>query len=84
MHGKKTGRKLAKFYRIDVRDAHYYKNGDWYQPLREFPGAYFDDNGCIIFDTERSFMDSAYLSVGINVHVRGPRGEGISFIPGYL
>jgi len=80
MRGKKTGIKLARFHKIDVRDAHYFKDGSWYHPLREFPRAYFDDGGCVIFDTERDFTESVYLSVGINVNVRGP---GISFMPGY-
>jgi len=82
---KITGKRLASFYKIDVRSAYYHNNGNWYWNLQEFPGAYFDSGGCVVFQTEKDFLECVYLSVGPrNTGVRGKNaGMGISDIPGY-
>jgi hypothetical protein len=45
---KKTGKSLAWFYQLGVRRAYYHKDGNWYWNLEQFPGAYFDGQGCCI------------------------------------
>ena len=52
----KKGRDLAKYYNLDVRSAHSHDEGNWYWNLREFPGAYFDADGCVVFQTEREYL----------------------------
>ena len=79
---KKTGKTLAKHYRIPVQSAYYHNDGHWYWNLHQFPGAYFDDHGCIIFQTEREYLDNSYLTISSkNTNVRN-RGT-IADMPGY-
>jgi hypothetical protein len=82
---RKRLKSLANLYRIDLRSARYHEDGNWYWPLEGFPGAYFDRNGCIIFQTEKEFIQCVYLRFGPkNVWVLGKHaGLGISDIPGY-
>jgi len=60
----KKGRDLAKYYNLDVRSAHSHDEGNWYWNLREFPGAYFDADGCVVFQTEREYLQCVYLTIG--------------------
>jgi hypothetical protein len=53
---KKTGKFLAKSYQLDLRSAYYHNSGNWYWNLEEFPAAYFDDYGCVVFDTEADYF----------------------------
>jgi hypothetical protein len=82
---KKTGRTLARFYQLVVRGAYYHDDGNWYWNLEQFPGAYFDASGCIVFETEKDYFECVYLSIGPrNTGIRGKNaGIGISDIPGY-
>jgi len=82
---KKTGRSLARFYQLGVRSAYYHNNGNWYWNLEQFPGAYFDDHGCVVFETKADYFGCVYLSIGPrNIGVRSKNaGIGISDIPGY-
>lgn len=61
---KKTGKALAKFYKVPVKSAYYHVDGNWYWNLSEFPAAYFDANGCIIFQNESDYFQCVYLSIG--------------------
>ena len=81
----KRGRFLARFYRIQAQDAYSHCGGNWYWNLNVFPGAYFDADGCIVFHTEREYLDCPYLSIGPrNTGVRNKdAGVGIADIPGY-
>jgi len=82
---KKTGNRLARFYQIDVQSAYYHNEGNWYWNLDRFPGAYFDANGCVVFETEKDYRECVWLTIGPrNTGVRGKNaGIGISDIPGY-
>lgn len=82
---KKTTKALVEFYRIPVKQAHYHNEGNWYWNLTEFPGAYFDDRGVVIFETERDYFECVYLQVGPNnTWVRDKdKGMNISDIPTY-
>lgn len=82
---KKTGTTLAEFYKIPVKSASYHNNGNWFWNLERFPGAFFDDNGYVLFQTERDYAECVYLSIGPrNTGVRGKdAGMSIADIPGY-
>jgi hypothetical protein len=77
------GRQLIEKYKMAVRQAYLHRKGFWYWPLERFPGAYFDAEGCIVFNTELDFLACPQLGIGANVWVKGPRGTGISSIPGH-
>jgi hypothetical protein len=82
---KTTGTDLAGFYKIPVKQAHYHNNGNWFWNLKRFPGAYFDDFGYIVFQTEDDYAQCVYLSIGPrNTGIRGKNsGMSIADIPGY-
>lgn len=82
---KKTGKALAKFYKIPVKSAYYHVDGNWFWNLKDFPGAYFDSEGYVVFATEREYLECVYLSIGPNnTGIRGKNaGMGIADIPGY-
>ncbi len=82
---KKDGKALAEFYKIPVRAAYYHLDGNWYWNLTQFPGAYFDANGCVVFDTEQDYLRCVWLTIGPqNTGVRGKdAGMSIADIPGY-
>ena len=73
------GKYLNEFWGVHAAHALYHQDGTFYENLLEFPGALFDPNGYIVFNTEREYNSCRYLSIGqkLNVH------QGISSIPGY-
>ena len=75
-----TGRLLNKEWRVDAKHALFSKDGEWYHRLTSFPGAFFDVGGHILFDTEKDYLNCAYLQIGKEVHVPAL----ISSIPGYV
>ena len=82
---KKTGKALVEFYNIPAKAAYYHGEGNWYWNLEQFPGAYFDANGYVAFQTESDYLQCNYLTIGPrNTGVRG-KNSGISLadIPGY-
>jgi hypothetical protein len=74
-----NGKLLARLWKVDVVHALYHQDGKWYNHLRDFPGALFDPNGYVIFNTEREYKESPYLQHGMELHVP----EGIYSMPGY-
>lgn len=66
----------------DVKAAHplYRENGKWYMPLKRFPGAYFDANGYVAFETREDYENAPQLRIGKRVNVDG----GIKSMPGYV
>ena len=81
----KDGMFLAKFYGLDVRSAFCHDEGNWFWNLTEFPGAYFDADGCVIFETEKDYLHCVWLSIyARNTGVRGKHvGMSIKDIDGY-
>jgi hypothetical protein len=75
-----TGIILAQHWKVTVRHALYHKGGTWYNNLERFPGALFDPDGYIIFQTREEYERSPFLNRGKELNV--PRG--ISSIPGYV
>jgi hypothetical protein len=54
MKRMKQGKFLARFYGMAVRSAHAHSDGNWFWNLDEFPGAYFDRQGCKVFPPRRN------------------------------
>ncbi len=81
----KAGRFLARRYGITARSAYAHNDANWYWNLNGFPGAYFDGEGCKVFQTEGEYRGCIYLSIGPrNTGVRNKSvGMSISDIPGY-
>jgi hypothetical protein len=81
MTPKKRGAYFNDLWCVGAAHALYIHDGYWYHQLERFPGALFDDNGYILFETEDEYRSSPFLSIGKEVSVRKP---GISAIPGYI
>lgn len=74
------GRDLNQQWEVGARHALYHKDGNYYEHLRDFPGALFDAYGYVVFETEHAYLTSPYLQRGEQLHVPG----GISSLPGYV
>jgi 5-methylcytosine-specific restriction protein A len=75
-----TGKYLNELWGVGVKHALYREDGKWYHQLEEFPGALFDANGYVIFETEKDFLESPHLQIGQDVHLT----DGISAMPNYI
>jgi hypothetical protein len=65
---------------MNLRQAYAHVDGRWYWPLKEFPGAYFDGDGCVLFQNEREFRECSFLTFdSATVTISG----GLSAMPGY-
>ena len=67
-------------WRVGARHALYEENGKFYMPLERFPGAYFDANGYVLFETRAQYENCAALNIGVRVNVTG----GIASLPAYI
>src|SRR5437868_3519558 len=79
-HSKHTGRSLNDSWGVKARHALYRENGTWYHHLERFPGALFDANGYIIFQTEAEYRGCKYLQLGKQLSIP----KEISSIPEYI
>jgi hypothetical protein len=81
----KPGMFLARCYGIPVLQAYAHVEGNWFWNLTQFPGAYFDGDGVVMFQTEREYRSCLYLVIGPrNTWIRHKAvGIDISDIPGY-
>lgn len=76
-----TGKTLNREWSVGARHALYREDGMWYHKLKEFPGALFDRNGYLRFETEHQYLGCPGLDhSGQDLHVRC----GIQNIPGYV
>ena len=75
-----TGKKLNELWGIGAKHALYREDGKWYHQLTKFPGVLFDANGYVIFQSEKDFLESPYLKIGQDIHLR----DGISSMPTYV
>ncbi len=81
MSNRYIAKELAKKYGVKVKHERYREDGKWYHPLKNFPAAFFDKNGYIIFNTKEDYFSCDYLRLGQDVNIPG---DGISSIPGYI
>jgi hypothetical protein len=75
-----TGRQVNQEWEVGARHALYHHEGQWYHQLLRFPGALFDCNGYILFETRDVFRNCSYLNITQDVHIP----QGIAAIPGYV
>jgi hypothetical protein len=75
-----TGKRLNEEWNVWAEHALYSETGRWYHQLRHFPGAYFDSQGFILFETEADYRQCEFLQIGQDVNIP----NGISSIPGYV
>jgi len=69
MSGYKTnsGDNLKRQWGIPAVQVRYHRDGTWFMPLEQFPGALCDPNGYIIFQNEQEYQSSRYLEIGQRV-----------------
>ncbi|MCL4265936.1 MAG: HNH endonuclease [Anaerolineae bacterium] len=77
---KLTGKYLNDLWGVGAKHALYREDGKWYHQLTEFPGALFDANGYVVFETERDYWESPYLQIQQDLHI----SDGISSMPNYI
>ena len=75
-----NGRTLNRRWGVNAEHALYHTGGTWYHQLTRFPGALFDPNGYVLFETEDDFRGCPHLNIVQDVHAP----NGISSIPGYV
>lgn len=71
---------LSKNWQVEAKQAYFHSEGKQYQLLKEFPGAFFDAEGYILFQTEADFLQNPHMEIGQDVNIPG----GIASIPGYV
>lgn len=75
-----SGRELNRKWNVGALHALYRQEGDWYHLLERFPGALFDRNGYVKFETREQYLRCPYITIGQRVHVP----LGISRMPDYV
>jgi hypothetical protein len=64
-----TGRQLNDLWKVGARHALYHHEGRWYHQLRDFPGAFFDYNGYVLFETREDYLRAPQLRITQDVYV---------------
>jgi len=78
-----TGRTLNRDWGVNAHHALYRENGTWYHLLERFPGALFDKNGYIVFETEANYRKCSGVFIGKKKNwMNVPKG--IASLPGYV
>ena len=75
-----SGAQLQKLWKIQAKQVRYHKEGTWFMPLDQFPGALCDPNGYILFATQKEYETSKHIKIGNRINAK----QGISRIPGYI
>lgn len=75
-----NGATLSRRWKVPVRQALYSKTGNWYHHLTSFPGALFDPNGYLLFETEKDYRSCRSLNLNQDIWVP----HGISSDSGYV
>ena len=77
---KAKGRELNEKWEVGALQALYSESGTWFHLLESFPGALFDPNGYVLFETKRAYETCSHLRITQELNVPG----GIVSIPGYV
>jgi 5-methylcytosine-specific restriction enzyme A len=75
-----TGKHLNDLWGVGAKHALYSADGKWYHQLVDFPGALFDANGYVVFESETGYLESPYLQIQQDIHIP----IGISSMPNYV
>jgi hypothetical protein len=76
-----TGKALVRRWRLPVKQARFHRDGSWYEKLTDFPAAYCDCRGYVVFETEAEVQQTPGLHVEPSKQVWVP--NGILSLPGY-
>jgi len=79
---KKWGSVYNVLWKVNALQAAFHKDGNAFQTLKHFPGAFFDKHGYLLFKTKEEYEKHPFLSIGLRTHIRG--GRNISNLPGYV
>jgi 5-methylcytosine-specific restriction enzyme A len=79
-----NGRSLNSEWKVGAAHALYRKFGDWYHVLRRFPGALFDAQGYIKFETREEYDRCSNLRIRYASNTTHVEKPGIQAIPGYV
>lgn len=74
---------LIKKWKVDVRHGLYNRDGKWFHLLKEFPGAFFDATGYIVFDSQSDYEKCKNIIIYNETNTTSVP-DGISQIPGYI
>lgn len=74
-----SGNILNRMWNVGVQHAVYHRDGTWFENLMSFPGALFDPNGYLVFETEDEYKSCPHLNIGRKLNV----SAGIAAISGY-
>lgn len=74
-----SGKALNRLWQVGARHALYHREGTWYNNLQAFPGALFDPDGYVVFETASAYLNSPHIRVTQETNIR----NGISSLPGY-
>ncbi len=77
------GTKLAKEWKVNAAHSLYDKNGKFYMPLDRFPGALFDPNGYVLFNSEDEYKNCPDVKIGAGKNTRVHVRRSISNLSGY-
>lgn len=58
----------------------YHEGGSFFMPLNQFPGAFCDQNGYLLFSDRNVYESSKYLRIGKRVNL----STALPKIPGYV
>jgi 5-methylcytosine-specific restriction enzyme A len=75
-----SGKYLNRLWNVGANHALYREDGKWYHQLKAFPGALFDANGYVVFETKEDYLESPYLQIQQDLHIK----DGISSMPNYV
>lgn len=76
-----TAKVLIERWRVPVIQGRYHQGGTFFVNLTEFPGALFDPNGYVVFETEDEYRNCDGVNVGDKrTNVSNP---GIRALPQY-
>jgi len=64
-----SGRRLNREWKVGASHSLYHRLGKWYHVLERFPGALFDPNGYVRFETREDLLRCAEVSVTQHMHV---------------
>ena len=71
---------MQKEWGIAACQTRFHKDGFWYMPLAQFPGALADAYGYVLFQSRSDYIACPQLRIGERLNV----SRGISRLPGYV
>jgi predicted restriction endonuclease len=75
---------LAKEWGVPALHSCYRKDGTWYHCLERFPGALFDENGYVLFETKQDYESCPDLIIEYEKNWSNiKRGGRLANLPGY-